>query len=98
MAPTFERGDSFAKDWSGLSHSDKERFRTAVAQLVEDLKAKRLPRPRLRVKRVQGTHSVWELTWAPDGRATFTYGAEVIVGEPHVQWRRIGTHDIFNRP
>jgi hypothetical protein len=98
LAPTFERGDSFAKDWSGLSQSDKERFRTAVMQLVEDLNAKRLPRPGLRVKRVQGTQSVWEMTWAPDGRATFTYGTEVIAGEPHVQWRRIGTHDIVKRP
>ena len=69
-----------------------------MAQLVEDLNAKRLPRRRLRVQRVQGTQSVWETTWAPDGRATFTDGAEVIAGEPHVQWRRIGTHDIFTRP
>ena len=98
MAPTFERGDSFVKDWSALSQSDKERFRAAVAQLVEDLNAKRLPRRRLRVQRVQGTQSVWETTWAPDGRATFTYGAEVTAGEPHVQWRRIGTHDISARP
>jgi hypothetical protein len=38
----------------------------------------------LRVKRVQGHPGVWEMTWAPDGRATFEYGAEVRPGEAHV--------------
>ena len=54
--------------------------------------------PQLRVKRVQGHPGVWEITWAADGRATFSYGAEVIPGHPHIIWRRIGTHDIFRRP
>jgi hypothetical protein len=38
------------------------------------------------------------LTWAPDGRATFEYGASVKEGQPHVRWRRVGTQDIFKRP
>ncbi len=38
------------------------------------------------------------MTWAPDGRATFRYGPEQVEGEPHVIWRRIGDHDIFDRP
>lgn len=54
--------------------------------------------PGLRVKRVQGSRDVWEMTFAPDGRATFSYGAEVKTGEPHVIWRRIGGHEIFKRP
>ena len=54
--------------------------------------------PRLRVKRVQGHPRVWEMTWAPDGRATFEYGEEVRPGETHVIWRRIGTHSVFRRP
>jgi len=49
-------------------------------------------------KRVQGEAGVWEITWAPDGRATFAYGPEVLAGQPHIVWRRIGTHDIFRRP
>jgi hypothetical protein len=32
------------------------------------------------------------------GRATFEYAAEVRPGEPHVIWRRIGTHSVFRRP
>jgi len=52
----------------------------------------------LRVKKMAGYDDVWELTWAPDGRATFEYGASVKEGHPHVRWRRVGTHDIFKRP
>jgi hypothetical protein len=38
------------------------------------------------------------MTWADDGRATFEYGSEIIEGEPHIVWRRIGGHEIFNSP
>jgi hypothetical protein len=50
---------------------------------------------RLRVKRVQGRQDVWEITFAPDGRATFAYGEEVIPGTPHIIWRRVGTNDVL---
>jgi hypothetical protein len=33
-----------------------------------------------------------------DGRATFHFGNRVREGEPHIVWRRIGTHKIFTRP
>ena len=49
----------------------------------------------LRVKRVQGTPGVWELTYAAHGRATFCQGDEVVRGEPHVVWRRVGAHDVL---
>jgi len=38
------------------------------------------------------------MTWAPDGRATFSYGEERIAGKPHVIWRQTGTHSIFAPP
>ena len=47
---------------------------------------------------MQGHPAVWEMTWAYDGRATFQYGNEVHAGQPHIIWRRIGTHSIFRRP
>jgi len=47
---------------------------------------------------MQGRDDVWELTWAPDSRATFHFGNQVREGEPHIIWRRIGTHKIFTRP
>jgi hypothetical protein len=38
------------------------------------------------------------MSWAPDGRATFEYGEQMIAGEAHVIWRRIGRHDVFRAP
>jgi hypothetical protein len=54
---------------------------------------------RLRVKAVAGHPGVFELTWEyHEGRATFELGPEQRPGEPHVIWRRIGDHSIFNDP
>lgn len=64
---------------------------------MADLRAGRFRRG-LRVKAVQGAAGIFEMTWAPNGRATFQYGAQRRPGERHVIWRRIGTHDIFGRP
>jgi len=38
------------------------------------------------------------MTWAGDGRATFEYGEPITEGEPHIVWRRVGTHTIFDQP
>jgi hypothetical protein len=46
---------------------------------------------------VKGAAGVFEMTWADDGRATFQYGHPAVEGEPHVIWRRAGTHDIFRQ-
>lgn len=97
--PTFECPDRFWKDHSVLDDDDKKRFREAIDKLVEDLSTgDRRPRPGLRVKGVQGADGVFEMTWAPDGRATFEFGPELREGEPHIVWRRVGTHDIFGSP
>ncbi|HCT77752.1 MAG TPA: hypothetical protein DGG94_10950 [Micromonosporaceae bacterium] len=69
----------------------------AVEHFVHDLRAGQF-RKGLRVKKMQGHDDVWEMTWAPDGRATFEYGPEQRAGERHVVWRRIGGHEIFDRP
>ena len=54
---------------------------------------------KLRVKHVQETASVYEMTWSfsgPDGRATFEW--VVIDEDTGIRWRRIGGHSIFNNP
>lgn len=94
---TFETTARFEKDWADLDPTDKERFRKAVRNFVADLDGGKF-RAGLRVKRVQGTDSVYEMTFAPDGRATWQYGDELQPGLPHVIWRRIGTHDVLTRP
>ena len=96
--PTFFRTTPFLEDWESLTPGEKARFKVAVREMVGDLRAKKGFRPGLRVKRVRTTRDVFEMTWAPDGRATFQYGPEVRPGEPHIIWRRIGDHDIFHKP
>ena len=46
------------------------------------------------VKGIQGTDDIIEMTWAPDGRATFEYG-RLQGSSAHVNWRRIGRHDVY---
>jgi hypothetical protein len=69
----------------------------AVRGFGEDLPSGRF-RSSLRIKGVQAAPGVFEMSWADDGRATWQYGPEVIVGQPHIIWRRIGGHDIFASP
>ena len=96
--PTFSRTPRFDQDLKKLTTQQRQRFEsTVITEFVVDLKVGRF-RPGLRVKRVQATVGVWEMTWAPNGRATFEYGPEQQPGVQHVTWRRMGTHDIFNRP
>ena len=47
---------------------------------------------------MQGAPGIFELTWAPNGRATFQFGEPVREGEVHVIWRRVGGHEIFGQP
>jgi hypothetical protein len=97
--PTREVLASFWRDWERLTPQQQRAFRTALARFIADIAdGSQRFHPRLRVKRVQGYPGVWEMTWAPDGRATFEYGKGVRPGELHIVWRRIGTHSVFRRP
>jgi AbrB family looped-hinge helix DNA binding protein len=93
-----EEADQEIADGGGPVMSQKAAFLRAVVLLVADLQDGRGFRKSLRVKKMAGYDDVWELTWAPDSRATFEYGATVKEDHPHVRWRRFGTHDIFKRP
>jgi len=96
--PTYAWTDRFRRDFDDLTPEQQRRFKAAVRQFVEDLSAGRKARPGLRVKRIQGADGIFEMTWAPDGRATFQFGPQQRQGEPHVSWRRVGAHDVFGRP
>src|SRR5258706_11470482 len=52
----------------------------------------------LRVNAVQAAAGVSAMPWARDRRATFSYRPQQQAGEPHVIWRRTGTHDILRDP
>ena len=96
--PTREIADSFWPGWERLTLQQQRAFRLALSKFVDDLRARRGFRSGLRVKGVTGYPGIYELTWAPDGRATFSYGRTVVGGEPHIIWRRIGTHEILREP
>lgn len=95
--PTWEPLPAFLRDLKSLTPEQRRAFELAVRHFVDDLKKGKF-RKGLRVKKMSGHEDVWEMTWADDGRATFQYGAQVVEGEQHVVWRRIGTHGIFKQP
>ncbi len=95
--PTYAWIAAFRLDFKKLSRADQVAFLQSVRTFVEDLESGRF-RPGIRVKGVRGALRVFEMTWAPNGRATFEYGAKRVPGEAHIIWRRVGTHDIFDRP
>jgi hypothetical protein len=95
--PTHEELPRFLREYSNLTAEQQASFKAALRLFVRGLRERKFD-PSLRVKRVVRTQGVWEMSWAPDGRATFAWGAEVRPGEPHIVWRRVGTHDIFREP
>ena len=96
--PTFEWQALFDREWRSLTAGQQRAFGDAVAAFVEDLREGTGLRKGLRVKKMQGREDVWEMTCAPDGRATFYFGNPVAEGEAHIVRRRIGTHKTFTRP
>lgn len=95
--PTYQARPRFLRDIGELTSEQTAAWERALERFVEGLRAGSF-HPSLRIKRVKGYPGVWEMTWAPDGRATFEYGQQLRHGEPHIIWRRIGTHDLFRRP
>ena len=96
--PTYAWLARFRSDFQRLTPTQQAAFLVAVEQFVEDLRRDRTFRKGLRVKGIQGATGIFEMTWAPNGRATFEYGDEVTKAQPHVIWRRVGTHDVFRQP
>jgi hypothetical protein len=93
--PTHDERPQFLREYAALPRDQRIHFLAAIDKLVEDLKAGRPFRPGLRIKGVQGHPGVFEMTWSPNGRATFSYGTSLRPGDAHIVWRRIGDHDIF---
>ena len=101
--PTYETDDRFRRDWDRLSGAQRKLLKVAVLRLVADLKEMEAGRrsslrPGLKVKGVKGTPGVFEMRWAADGRATFSWGAERRPGQRHIIWRRCGDHGILKQP
>jgi hypothetical protein len=95
--PTFDRLALFKRDYRKLPPEQGRRFRVAVMKLVAALSEDppRLPGEPL-VKLLVRLGRVYELRFDGDGRATFTLTRRE--GQPHVIWRRIGSHDVLREP
>ena len=98
--PTHEESKAFLRDLQRLTPAQRDRFRSALRRFIDDLWAMEAGeksgfRSGLRVKRVQGTPDIYEMTWAPNGRATFSWGTPIIGGLFHVKWHRCGDHSIL---
>ncbi|WP_131765785.1 hypothetical protein [Candidatus Protofrankia californiensis] len=95
--PTFDAVARFLAEYSRLSPAERAAFDRARRLFVQALREGRKD-PRLRTKPFRKKPGVWELTWAPDGRALWMYG-DPVPGKPgpHIIWLRVGTHDIFER-
>jgi hypothetical protein len=96
--PHYSKTPRFARDFRALPQDLRIRFWDTVRdEFIPDLEKGKF-RAGLRVKRIQHTEDVFEMTFAPDGRATWQYGPEIEPGVPHVIWRRIGKHSVLNKP
>lgn len=98
MNVAFVQLPRFERDWNKLTEDEQRRFGVAVRKFHEDLVARRPPRAGLRVKPVQAAPGVFEMTFAPDGRATWHYGEPEQLEETRIVWRRIGGHGVFAKP
>jgi len=64
----FIRTNRFLRAYRKLDERHRERVKKALAQFVADR-----THPGLRVKRIRGTHKIWEMRAGRDIRITFQY-------------------------
>lgn len=97
--PTHDEFEQFIREYLALNPAKRRLFAKAVVKMVADMKAGKPFRKSLRISALGGYSAIYKMTCdMPDGRATFMFGPERIPGEPHIIWRRIGGHDIFDHP
>lgn len=93
--PTYQPSPEFLDLHARLSTDQKRLFRAAVDKFIEDLRRGEGFRKGLRVKGIKGASGFYEMTWAPDGRAVFSYGNSIRGDEPHILWHAVGTHSVL---
>ncbi len=82
-----EFSHKFRKEFKKLPKNIQKIWRNKLDLFVQDLR-----HPSLRIKKLQGTENIWELSINMQFRATFEYISEGIL------FRRIGDHDILESP
>jgi len=87
LALEFRTTRSFDRSFDRLPKTVQEQTLAKLALFRRDT-----AHPSLRVKRIQGTDDLWEMSITMNYRITFAFEVEVVM------LRRIGTHDILRSP
>lgn len=98
--PTHAQKPAFERSYKRLLPAQQALFEKALQEFIMVLlqmeagNAHTFP-DKLRVKKIKGLEGCWEMTWATDGRAIFSWGKEQLPGKRHVVWVDIGSHNIL---
>ena len=98
--PTHPETRAFLRDRNRLTADQAARFRARLRDFIDDLREIETGRQTwfragLRVKKLSGSLDVYEMSWAPNGRATFAMGDPITENKLHIVWLRVGSHDIL---
>lgn len=95
---TFDTTATFKANYARLTAQQQTQFRAAVADLVADLnRGDGKFTTRLRVRRVNRSATLWEMTWAANGRALFERPPSPLGPDhQHIRWVAIGGHEVFD--
>ena len=90
MTTVYAAADTFYRSYERLDPEDRTRFRNAVSMLMEAFgRNEELPAS-LRVRPVAGAEDIYEMSWAADGRATFSIRSDPDGDQRVIFWRRVG--------
>jgi hypothetical protein len=95
--PTHEESERFWRDWRRLTDEQRAAFKQKSLEFRDDVVTGHF-RAGLRVKGFRGSRLVFEMTFAPNGRALWMRGEPRNAGDVHIVWLRIGGHEILQHP
>jgi hypothetical protein len=98
-APTFDRLAQFKRDYVKLTPSQRDQFRAAVKKFVAPFSTTPpgdVGEPL--VRELTEHPGYYELRFAKDTRAIYTFGQAIRRGQPHVVWCRIGSDAALDQP
>ncbi len=82
-----DRTERFKRDFRALPERIQRRAEKQLALFLQNPS-----HPSLRIKKMQGSHNIWE------GRITKSYRFTFQIRQDACLLRRIGTHDVFGNP
>jgi hypothetical protein len=98
-APTFDRLAQFKRDYAKLTPPQREQFRAAVKKFVAPFSTTPPGDAGATLVRELTEHpGYYELRFATDTRAIYTFGQAIRRGQPHVVWCRIGSDAALDQP